>query len=86
MPHFDAVKTYCCGKHCEKRRTCLKQALSPFLTMFSTPYETYFSFSMHFKMLAVICLQQDRKAIMLTRYLVFVYIELKFKSLPLILF
>ena len=23
MPHFDAVKIYSCGKHCEKRRNCL---------------------------------------------------------------
>ena len=24
MPHFDALKIYSCGKHCEKRRNCLK--------------------------------------------------------------
>ena len=23
VPHFDAVKIYSCGKHCEKRRNCL---------------------------------------------------------------
>ena len=23
MPHFDALKIYNCGKHCEKRRNCL---------------------------------------------------------------
>ena len=23
MPHFDALKIYSCGKHCEKRRICL---------------------------------------------------------------
>ena len=23
MPHFDALKIYSCGKHCEKRRNCL---------------------------------------------------------------
>ena len=23
MPHFDALKIYCCGKHCEKRSNCL---------------------------------------------------------------
>ena len=34
MPHFDSLKTYSCGKHCEKRRNCLLQAISPFLTMF----------------------------------------------------
>ena len=22
MPHFDALKIYSCGKHCEKRRNC----------------------------------------------------------------
>ena len=44
MPPFDALKTYSCGKHCEKRRNCLEQAISPFLTMFSTLYGTYFPF------------------------------------------
>ena len=43
-PHFDALKIYSFGKHCEKRRNCLKQAISPFFTMFSTLYDTYFSF------------------------------------------
>ena len=38
IPHFDALKIHNCGKHCEKRRKCLKQAISPFLTMFSTLY------------------------------------------------
>ena len=23
MPHFDALKIYSCGKHCEKRTNCL---------------------------------------------------------------
>ena len=44
MPHFDGLKTYSCGKHGDKRRNCLLQAISPFLTMFSTLYGTYFSF------------------------------------------
>ena len=48
--HFDALKIYSCGKHCEKRRNCYLQAISPFLTMFSTLYGTYFPFQMHFKM------------------------------------
>ena len=42
--HFDALNIYSCGKHCEKRRYCLFQAISPFLTMFSTQYGTYFNF------------------------------------------
>ena len=33
----------------------LKQANSPFLTMFSTLCGTYFPFSMHFKMSSAIC-------------------------------
>ena len=37
IPHFDALKVYSYGKHCEKRRNCLYQATSPFLTMFSNP-------------------------------------------------
>ena len=40
MPNFDALKIYSCGKHCEKRRNCLSQAISPSLTMFSTVYGT----------------------------------------------
>ena len=36
---FKALKIYSCGKHCEKkRRNCFKQAISFFLTMFSTLY------------------------------------------------
>ena len=45
MLHFDALKIYySCGKYREKSRNCLLQAISPFLTMFSTLYGTYFSF------------------------------------------
>ena len=44
MSQFDASKTYSCGKHCEKRRNCLLQAISPFPIMFSTLYGTYFPF------------------------------------------
>ena len=44
IPHFDALKIYSSGKHCEKRRNCLLQAISPFLTIFSTLYGTYFPF------------------------------------------
>ena len=33
MPHFDALKIYSCGKHCEKRRDC-----------FYTLYDSYFPF------------------------------------------
>ena len=36
MSLFDALKIYGFGKHCEKRRNGLEQAVSPFLTMFST--------------------------------------------------
>ena len=25
MPHFDTLKVYSCGKHCEQRRNCLNQ-------------------------------------------------------------
>ena len=55
MPHFEALKIYSCRKHCDKRRNCLFQAISPFLTMFSTLYGTYFSFQIHIKMLCAIC-------------------------------
>ena len=34
MPHFDALKIYSYGKHCEKRRNCLLQAISPFSQCF----------------------------------------------------
>ena len=36
MLHFDALKIYGCGKHCEKSRNCLQQAISPVFTIFST--------------------------------------------------
>ena len=54
MPHFDALKIYSCGKHCEKRRYCLEQAISPFLTMFST---LYMALIFHFKCTLKRCLQ-----------------------------
>ena len=60
MMHFDALQIYSCGKHREKRRNCLQQAISPFLTMFSTLYGTYFSFSMHFQMSSAICFNLDQ--------------------------
>ena len=44
LPQFDALKIFSCRKHCEKGRNCLLQAISPFLTMFSTLYGTFFSF------------------------------------------
>ena len=53
MPHFDALKIYSCRKHCDKRTNCLEQAISPFLTVFSTIYGTYF----HFKCTLKHCLQ-----------------------------
>ena len=66
MPHFDALKIYSCGKHCEKRKNCLSQAISPFLTMFSILYGTYFSFYMHFKMSFAICFNLDQSKILLS--------------------
>ena len=66
MPHFDALTIYSSGKHCEKRRNFLLQAISPFLTMFSTLYGTYFSFSMHFKMSPAICFNLDQSKILLS--------------------
>ena len=64
---------YCCGKHCEKRRNCLLQAISPFLIMSSTLYGTYFRFHMHLKMSSAICFNLDQSKILsfgngLTRY------------------
>ena len=64
IPHFDALKIYSCGKHCEKRRNCLEQAISPFLTMFSTLYGTYFPFYMHFKISSAICFNLDQSKIL----------------------
>ena len=42
--HFDALKIYSHRKHYEKRRNCLLEAISLFLTMYSTLNDTYFSF------------------------------------------
>ena len=36
IPHFDSLVIYSSGKHCEKRRNCLEQAIFPFLKMIST--------------------------------------------------
>ena len=47
MPHFEALKIYSFGQHCEKRRNCLLQAISPFLTTFCTLYGSYFPFYMN---------------------------------------
>ena len=44
LSHFDALKTYRCGKHHVKRRNCLRQAISPFLTVISTQCDAYFAF------------------------------------------
>ena len=66
MTLFDALKIFSCGKHCEKRRNCLKQAISPFLTMFSTLYGTYFSFLIHFKMSSEICFSLNQSKILLS--------------------
>ena len=38
----------------------MKQAISPFLTMSSTLYGTYFWFQTHFTMLSVICFSLDQ--------------------------
>ena len=43
MLHFDTLKIYSCGKHCEKRRNCLLQAISPFLIMCSNLYGTSYA-------------------------------------------
>ena len=64
MPHFDALKIYSCGKHCEKRRNCLQQAISHSPTIFSTLHGTYFSFQMHFKMSSAICFNLDQSQIL----------------------
>ena len=64
MPHFDALKSYSCRKHCAKRRNCLQQAISPFITMFSTSYGTYFSFQVHIKMSSAIYFNSDQSKIL----------------------
>ena len=64
MPHFDALKIFSCGKHCEKRRNCLLQAIPSFLTMFFTLCGTYFLFWMHFKMSSAICFNLHQSIIL----------------------
>ena len=63
MLHFHALKIYSCGKHCEKRRNCLLQAISPFLT-FSILYGIYFSFYWNFKMSPAMCFNLDQSKIL----------------------
>ena len=63
MPRSDPLKIYNCGKHCEKRKNCLLQAIFPFLTLFSTLYDTIFLFQIlifHFKMSSAICFNFDK--------------------------
>ena len=43
----------------------IEKAVSPFLTMFSILYVTFFSFKMHFKM-STICFSLDQSKILLT--------------------
>ena len=64
MQHIDTLKIYSCGKHCEERRDCLEQAISLFLTMFSTQYSTFISFEMHFKMSSAIGINLDQSKIL----------------------
>ena len=45
VPHFNALKISSCGKHCEKRRNVLEQAISPLLTVFLS----YMVLIFHFK-------------------------------------
>ena len=47
-----------------KKGKIAKQAISPFLTMFSTLYATYFSFQMHFKMSSTICFNLDQSKLL----------------------
>ena len=64
MPHFDALKIYSCGKHFEKRRNSLKQAIAHFLSMFSTLSDAYFKFQMRFKMSSAIRFYLDQSKIL----------------------
>ena len=64
-PHnapFWRTKIDSCGKHCEKRRNCLLQPISPFPTTLSTLYGTSFSF--HCKMWSVICFNLDQSKVL----------------------
>ena len=64
MPHFDALKIYSCGKHCEKRRTYFYHAISPFLTIFSAFMALIFHFKLHFRMSSAICFNLDKSKIL----------------------
>ena len=69
VPHFVALRIYSCGKNCEKRRNCLEQAISSFLTIFCilyAVYGTYFSLSMHFRLSSAICFNLDQSKILLS--------------------
>ena len=64
MPYFHSLKINDRGKHCEKSRNCLLQAMSPFLTRFSTLYDTHVLFKMHFKMSSVMRFNLDQSKIL----------------------
>ena len=52
LPHFDPLKMFSSRKHCKKRKNCLFQAISCFLTVLSIQYGTF-----HFKCTLKCCLQ-----------------------------
>ena len=64
---FDALKIYSCENNARKtmweKEKLLVTSISPFLTMFSTLYDTYFSLSMHFRMSSAISFNLDQSKI-----------------------
>ena len=64
ISHFDTLEVYSYEKHCEKRRL---QAISLFLTMFSTLY-IYFPVQKYIKMSPAICVSMDQSKILLSGY------------------
>ena len=70
MSHFDALQIYSFGKHCEKRRNCLVQAISPFFSQcFPKLYGTiffffFFYFKWTLKMSSALCFNLDQSKIL----------------------
>ena len=63
MTPFDAPGKQAFRKHCGKRRNCLSEAISPFLTVFSTHLDNFLTFSSNVKLLSANSLSLDQSKI-----------------------
>ena len=65
-PAFYTLKELSFGKHSGNMRNCLNRTISPFPTMFSTLYDSYFLIQTHLDMLSATSLNLDQSKIFLS--------------------